>query len=64
MTLSKIEVIICANCRHEPDTHEDCHRCDDDREMHRRQVEAKELNVWYREVNVGNIYSQTRRSAE
>jgi hypothetical protein len=58
---SSIEIKICEGCIHEFDKHEDCRRCADDREMHRRQMAAKDLDVEYRGIRLGDVYSQTRR---
>jgi hypothetical protein len=56
-----IEIKLCDECRHEFNEHDDCRRCADDREMWRRQMAAKELEVEYKGISLGDVYSQTRR---
>lgn len=61
MRRSKLETKICEHCEHDFNQHEDCKRCDLDREAAKQQRALKRTGPYHRGVNVGNALSHFTR---
>ena len=61
MRRSKLEQKMCDHCVHEFNEHEDCKRCDMDREAAKQQRALKRTGPYHRGVNVGNALSHFSR---